>query len=94
MKLLYGVSQLWILYLNRYVAESASEVLETPGANIPFLIAPFLHYVGQSSCPPWRFFSMDRDRPAALVVAVAEAVVAAAAAEGRAEERATAEAWC
>ena len=50
--LLYDVSRRWSLYLNRCVAELASDEFEAPGANIPFFLKPILveieggHYVG------------------------------------------------
>ena len=41
-KLLYYVSRRWSLYLIRRVDALVSEVLEAPGANIPFTLEPIL----------------------------------------------------
>ena len=40
--LLFDLSRRWSLYLNRYVAESASEPLDTSGSHVPFLIETIL----------------------------------------------------
>ena len=40
--LLNDVSQRWSQYINRCVAASASEVVEAPGASIPFSLEPIM----------------------------------------------------
>ena len=40
--LLYDVSQWWSQYLNRCVDASSLEVVEAPGASVPFYLKPIL----------------------------------------------------
>ena len=40
--LMYNVLRLWSQYLNRCVAASASEVVESPGVSVPNCIEPIL----------------------------------------------------
>ena len=51
--LLFDVSRWWSQYLNRCVAESASEVVEAPGASFPFSLEPILVDLegGRYICP-------------------------------------------
>ena len=87
---MYDVLQRRIQYLDRCVAESASEVVEAPGASVPFYLEPILvemvgeRYLGLIILVPLSYLLAGRHGRQAADVAVAagaEGLAAASAAK-------------
>ena len=83
--LLYDVLQRWSQYLNRCVAESASEVEEAPGASVPFSLEPILvDLEGDATLAPfsrahWLTWLQEGGRPVEVPRREEPAATAAAA---------------
>ena len=82
---MYDLSWWWSQCLNWCVAVSASEVLEEPGASVPFSLEPIMAelkcggYVGPILSGPWRTSSQGDGRQAEKLSEVAAVVAAVAA---------------